>query len=111
MTSIDLTKLPNMVLLDDEPVFNEPWEAQAFAMVIDLHHKGAFTWTEWANALSRQINGSETREYYQHWLHALELLVAEKKLASTDALLNRKAQWHEAAARTPHGEPIELQHN
>ncbi len=108
MTNPDLKTLPEMVLVDDEPVFNEPWEAQAFAMVIDLHQKGAFTWTEWANALSTQIHGSETRDYYQHWLHALESLVAEKQLTSTEALLNKKAQWHEAASKTPHGEPIEL---
>jgi len=111
MTSVDLSTLPDMILLDDEPVFNEPWEAQAFAIVIDLHQKGAFTWDEWASALSSQIHGSEPGEYYQHWLRALEWLVAEKKLTSTDALLDRKAQWHEAAARTPHGEPIELQHD
>jgi len=110
-TSIDLKSLPEMVLVDDEPVFNEPWEAQAFAMVINLHQKGAFTWAEWADALSSQIHGDTQREYYQHWLSALEALVAEKQLTSTDALNNRKAQWHEAAARTPHGEPIELQHN
>jgi len=111
MTNVDLTSLPNMVLVDDEPVFNEPWEAQAFAMVIDLHQKGAFTWSEWATALSSQIHGPETRDYYQHWLHALETLVAEKQLTSADALSSRKAQWHEAAANTPHGEPIELKHN
>lgn len=109
MTNVDLTSLPGMILVDDEPVFNEPWEAQAFAMTIDLHQKGAFTWTEWAHALSTQIHSSEQRSYYQHWLCALEHLVADKQLASTDALLARKTAWHEAAARTPHGEAIELQ--
>nr|MBX2838405.1 nitrile hydratase subunit beta [Gammaproteobacteria bacterium] len=55
--------------------------------------------------------GTETRDYYQHWLHALESLVAKKQLTSSKALLDRKAEWHEAAARTPHGEPIELNRN
>jgi len=111
MKEIDLNSLPDMVLDNNEPVFNEPWEAQAFAMVVNLHQNGAFTWTEWARALSLQIQSSEPRDYYQHWLCALESLVAEKQLTSTDALLNRKAQWHEAAEKTPHGQPIELQHN
>jgi len=111
MTNIDLTSLPDMVMADNEPVFNEPWEAQAFAMVVNLHQKGAFTWAEWASALSTQIQNSEPMDYYQHWLQALESIVAEKQLTSTDALLSRKAQWHEAASRTPHGEPIELQHD
>ena len=28
------------------PVFREPWEAQAFAMVVALHERGVFTWSE-----------------------------------------------------------------
>lgn len=105
---VDLSSLPNIVLTDNEPVFNEPWEAQAFAMVIDLHEKGLFTWEEWAQSLSVQISKEPEASYYQNWLNALESLVAQKNLLSSDALLARKQQWHEAAARTPHGEPIEL---
>lgn len=107
-TELDLSSLPNMVLHENEPVFNEPWEAQAFAMAINLHQKGAFTWVEWANALSTQIHGPTPRIYYQHWLCALESLVAQKQLTSTDELNSCKQAWHDAAARTPHGEPIEL---
>ena len=29
---------------DDGPVFREPWEAQAFAMTLELHQAGQFTW-------------------------------------------------------------------
>ena len=111
MKDIDLISLPDMALVENEPVFNEPWEAQVFAMVVNLHQNDAFTWTEWASALSKQIQTSEPQAYYQHWLCALESLMAEKQLTSIDALLNRKAQWHEAADRTPHGQPIELQRN
>ena len=93
---------------DNEPVFNEPWEAQAFAMAINLHQKGKFTWSEWAEALSVEIHGDVQRDYYQHWLCALEKLVASKQLTSLEALTQRKQDWHEAAARTPHGEPIQL---
>ena len=28
---------------DGEPVFREPWEAQAFAMTLALHERGLFT--------------------------------------------------------------------
>lgn len=34
-----------------EATFAEPWQAQAFALVVHLHSKGAFTWREWASAL------------------------------------------------------------
>lgn len=108
MKQVDLHSLEGMVLDGDEPVFNEPWEAQAFAMTIALHKKGAFTWEEWASALSTEIHSGETLDYYAHWLTALERLVATKNLTSSSALKTREQEWHQAAARTPHGEAIEL---
>ena len=36
-------------------VFKEPWEAKAFALTLQLHERGLFTWPEWADALSREI--------------------------------------------------------
>jgi nitrile hydratase accessory protein len=66
----------------DSPVFNEPWEARAFAMTLALHERGVFTWPQWAAALSRQITQARAAgdadlgdTYYQHWLRALESLV------------------------------------
>lgn len=89
-------------------MFNEPWEAQAFAMVVRLHEAGVFTWSQWAEALSAQIHGGRQRSYYQHWLDALETLLAQGDLVSRDVLERRQLAWRAAAARTPHGEPIEL---
>ena len=43
----------------DEPVFNEPWQAHAFAMAVSLHAKGLFTWPEWAQALAEQITQAQ----------------------------------------------------
>jgi nitrile hydratase accessory protein len=67
----------------DDPVFNEPWEARAFAMTLALHERGVFTWPQWAAALSRQIAQARAAgdadlgdTYYQHWLRALESLVS-----------------------------------
>jgi nitrile hydratase accessory protein len=68
----------------DSPVFNEPWEARAFAMVLALHQRGLFTWPQWGAALSRQITQAQAAgdadlgdTYYQHWLLALESLVKD----------------------------------
>jgi Nitrile hydratase beta subunit, N-terminal len=33
---------------DGGPVFEAPWQANAFAMTLALHQRGVFTWTEWA---------------------------------------------------------------
>jgi nitrile hydratase accessory protein len=98
-----------------EPVFREPWEAQAFAMALALHERGLFTWAEWAATLARAIKSAQGagdpdtgNTYYRHWLNALERLVAEKNIASGAALARHRAAWKRAAARTPHGTPITL---
>jgi nitrile hydratase accessory protein len=77
-----LKVLPGMPLDDNTPVFNEPWEARAFAMTLALHARGVFTWPQWAEALSQQIQIARAAgdqdlgdTYYQHWLRALESLV------------------------------------
>ena len=46
--------------------------------------------------------------YYQHWLAALEALVAAKGAASAAALQRHASAWAQAAGRTPHGQPIHL---
>jgi hypothetical protein len=46
--------------------------------------------------------------YYEHWLSALEKLVAAKGLADEAAIQVRKEEWAEAYRHTPHGQPVEL---
>ena len=104
----DLATLEGITLDGDEPVFNEPWEAQAFAMTLSLHEKGHFTWKEWAQVLSEEIHSGEDQEYYRHWLTALEKLVSQKNLTSKEALETRRTEWQKAAKNTPHGEVIVL---
>ena len=99
----------------EEPVFNAPWEAQAFAMAVALHERGAFTWKEWAETLAAVIAEVRARgepdtgeHYYRHWMTALERIVAAKGLVEAAKLETRRDEWAKAAARTPHGQPIEL---
>lgn len=92
----------------EDPVFNEPWEAQAFAMAVSLNAKGLFTWTEWAAALAREIAARPELSYYESWLAALEKLVEEKQVMSESERLARIDAWDRAARATPHGQPIEL---
>ena len=98
------------------PVFRAPWEAQAFAMTVALHQRGLFTWPEWAATLGEEIKRAQDEgdpdagdTYYQHWLRALERLVAVKGLTDAQTLGRYKHAWEHAAGRTPHGQPIELQ--
>ena len=73
-----MQKFPHQPQDDQGPVFNEPWEAQAFALVIALHEQELFSWQEWAGVLNEQIALAQAggdpdlgNTYYQHWLVAL----------------------------------------
>jgi nitrile hydratase accessory protein len=60
-----------------EPVFAEPWEAQAFALAVTLQERGVITATEWSDALGAEIaTGPVDASYYEHWLTALETVLA-----------------------------------
>ena len=107
--------LPGLPRDDHGPVFGAPWQAQAFALALALHERGAFSWTEWAAALSEAIRRAQLAgdpdqgdTYYAHWLDALEQLVIAKGLADAQRLHALEHAWEAAAARTPHGQPIEL---
>jgi nitrile hydratase accessory protein len=96
-------------------VFNEPWEAKAFAMTVSLHERGLFTWPEWARTLAEQLQHAQSHgdpdlgdTYYHHWLKALETLVTSKGAVSAEDLKRCAEAWHEAAECTPHGQPIVL---
>jgi nitrile hydratase accessory protein len=100
---------------DTAPVFAEPWQAHAFALAVRLSGEGHFTWSEWAAALAAQLDAADERgapddgsRYFEHWLAALEQLVAAKRLAEPRELLARKEAWAEAYRHTPHGQPVQL---
>jgi nitrile hydratase accessory protein len=107
--------LPAELREGGEPVFAEPWQAQAFAITIHLFDRGLFTWQEWADALSREIAGAREaggddggRRYYELWLTALERLVTEKTAVSGENLTSLREAWAEAYRQTPHGKPVVL---
>lgn len=109
------TALPDLPRDNDGPVFREPWEAQAFAMVLSLYDRGLFTWKEWAAALAEEIKIAQANgdpdtgtTYYRHWLATLEKMVAQKGVATLETLNRYRDAWDHAADRTPHGKPIEL---
>ena len=99
----------------EAPPFDEPWQAQAFALAVELSRLGYFTWSEWTAALAAQLatareagEPDDGSHYYVHWLNALEGLVARKELAEVEDLAKRKREWAEAYRDTPHGSPVTL---
>ena len=90
--------------MNQERVFDEPWQAQVFALAVALNERGVFTWAEWSDAVA----AAPEKGYYERWLAALERLLSTRGLVVEDALERYRHAWEHAAARTPHGTPIEL---
>jgi len=110
-----LAALPSLPRDENGPVFAEPWQAQAFALAVRLSAQGYFTWKEWAATLAQELASAANRgepddgsRYYEHWLAALERLVAAKGLSDPDEMLVRKNAWADAYRHTPHGKPVVL---
>jgi len=117
MTPSDFDRLPEFPTNEDGPVFNAPWEAQAFALVVRLQEQGVFTWQEWGEALSRSIATAREQgdpdlgnTYYQHWLATLENMTLEKGLATPDILKERQHAAHLEHQRLHGGHDYEHNH-
>ncbi len=80
---------PGLPKRGDAPIFNEPWEARAYAITLKLQERGLFTWSEWNAALAHEINRAQQNgdqdldiSYYIHWLQALETLLAQRSITA-----------------------------
>lgn len=89
----ELANLPLLPRDDNGPIFAAPWQAQAFAVVVQLTDAGTITREEWANYLGAALKEAESRgdyntgeRYYDHWLKALEQLMVDKELTDADEL-------------------------
>ena len=114
-TRLSIANLPSLPRDQDGPVFNQPWEAKAFALAVRLSEAGCFTWPEWVKIFSQEIKAAQELgdpdlgdTYYQHWLNALERICTEKRLVGGEDMRRRKATWRRAYLNTPHGKPVDL---
>jgi nitrile hydratase accessory protein len=95
--------------------FDQPWELRAFAMAVAAYHNGQYEWSEFQLSLISSIKaweadgGAEPGSYYEHWLQALETVLAGNGLLSHAALDERtravlatpRTANHHAARPTP----------
>ena len=97
---------------EGDPVFAEPWQAEAFALTVHLFDRGLFTWPEWAEALSSEVTrphrDPDGHDYYDCWVEALSGLLESKGVADASTILGLQRSWQRAAEATAHGKPIEL---
>ncbi len=104
-----LDLMPGSMAAGGEPVFSEPWEAQAFAMVVALHDRGLFEWREWAELLGSHLaEQADGETYYESWLKALQSMISRLELVNSEEIERRDTEWRAAEQGTPHGEPIDL---
>lgn len=100
---------------DGEPVFPEPWAAEAFAITVHLHEKGLFAWSEWAERLSAELHkpgrAADGSDYFDCWVAALSGLLVAKGIADADVIADLQRSWQRAAEATPHGKPIVLEND
>ena len=79
-----------------ELVFAEPWESRAFGLAMSLNASGIFEWEEFRRQLiaaiaeaERTPDPDEPFSYYRCWLLALEQVLANAGVVSTEHLLHR----------------------
>ena len=59
-------------------IFSEPWQAELFAITLNLHQRGVFEWDDWTECLGRSLkrrknkNKEDLENYFAKWLYALE---------------------------------------
>ena len=101
---------------EQQPPFEAPWQARAFALTVHLHEQGHFSWGEWSAALAQERRRSAEQgiadapeQYYRDWLRALERLLVELGAAGEAECSRFRAAWVAAYKATPHGQPVRLE--
>lgn len=99
-----------------QPVFEAPWHAQAFALAVYLNEQGVFGWPEWTEVfgatlaeqgLNKELDGGD--DYFLAWVAALESICTQKGVAELGALAALKKSWEQAYLVTPHGAPVRVE--
>lgn len=98
-----------------ERPFEEPWQAELFALTVALSDSGAFDWSDWTAAFgatlkrhgaARELDGRG--DYWAAWLETLETLLDAAGSATEAEAHQMRHRWEAAYLSTPHGKPVRL---
>jgi nitrile hydratase accessory protein len=73
-------------------VFQAPWQARAFAIVLTLAKRGNYEWEEFRQALISEISATPASApdgYYDQFLRALEKVLASKGIVGGAEIARR----------------------
>ena len=96
-------------------MFDDPWQAQLFALTVALSEAGRFTWSDWTrifgatlkrHGATRPLDGGQ--DYFNAWLETLEALLDQDGLAPRGEAAAVRSAWELAYKTTPHGQPVRL---
>ncbi len=83
----------------NEPVFHAPWERTVFGLFMTTFAGGHFNVDEFRHAIERMDPAQYLQSsYYEHWLHSIETLLAERGTVTTAEIDGRMAQLAKEAA-------------
>jgi nitrile hydratase accessory protein len=79
--------------------FDNPWEIRAFAIAVAAHQAHQYEWNEFRDALIESIQtwendagaASRSWSYYEHWVNALETVLA-RSATVTAAVLDERTR-------------------
>ena len=115
MTRPEAPTISPLARHDDEPAFDEAWQAQVLALAYGLAEEGVFSSSEWSETLGEELRRAIDRgrpddhiTYYTAALAALERLIGKDGRLTPGHVETRIEAWRRAYLNTPHGEPVEL---
>jgi nitrile hydratase accessory protein len=97
------------------PPFNEPWQAEAYALVQVLIETGRISSSQWAKAFGaalREAGGQgepdSSDTYYATLSETLQRVLVAGGHVHDGEIRQRIDDWRAAYRRTPHGNPVRL---
>lgn len=112
--TLDATAIEGLPRANGELVFEQPWESRAFGLAAALADQGLFTWKDFQMSLVGEVASDQSEpgqyQYYERWLGALEGLLLELGVVTTndideraDVLCHRPAGHDHRDADDDHG--------
>ena len=75
-----------------ELVFDAPWQGRVFGLALALVRERGLDWEEFRQRLIAAIDADPGRPYYESWIAALDALVEDLGVATSDDLQTRAAR-------------------